>query len=149
MHVMFRLVGGMHPPPPLNPPLFEAYTSLQKCSVLGLRTALFFGLLKMSQYHSPLLFRWNFTKNLQFSPRRLFFRRTLARCVLGPWPRAFLSLASKGSVLGEAVLGVGLGFFCVVGLEPGVLDSTSARLTDWYFFLNAVNENWKRLPASN
>ena len=34
-------------------------------------------------------------------------------CVLGPWPwpRAFLSLASRVSVLGKAVLGLGLGFF--------------------------------------
>ena len=38
-------------------------------------------------------------------------------CVLGPWPwpRAFLSLASRGSVLGKAALGLGLGlgfFLC-------------------------------------
>ena len=36
-------------------------------------------------------------------------------CVLGPWPRAFLSLASRVSVLGKAVLGLGLGlgfFLC-------------------------------------
>ena len=41
-----------------------------------------------------------------------FFENTCA-CVLGPWPwsRAFLSLASKGSVLGKAVLDLGLGFF--------------------------------------
>ena len=34
-------------------------------------------------------------------------------CVLGPWPwpRAFLSLASRGSVLGKAVLGLGF-FLC-------------------------------------
>ena len=44
-----------------------------------------------------------------------------------PWPRAFLSLASRGSVLEKAVLGLGLGFFCVLGLglEACVLDSTS------------------------
>ena len=58
-----------------------------------------------------------------------FFWRALALCVLGPWPwpRAFLSLASRVSVLGKAVLGLGLGFFCVLGLglEPCVLDSTS------------------------
>ena len=42
-----------------------------------------------------------------------FFWRALALCVLGPWPwpRAFLSLASRVSVLGKAVLGLGLGFF--------------------------------------
>ena len=37
-----------------------------------------------------------------------FFGERLRLC---PWPRAFLSLASRGSVLGKAVLGLGLGFF--------------------------------------
>ena len=57
--------------------------------------------------------------------KTFFFWRALA---LGPWPRAFLSLASRVSVLGKAVLGLGLGFFCVLGLglESCVLDSTSA-----------------------
>ena len=36
-----------------------------------------------------------------------------------------MSLASRGSVLGKAVLGLGLVFFCVLGLEPCVLDSSS------------------------
>ena len=53
----------------------------------------------------------------------LFLESTCA-CVLGPWPQAFLSLASRVSVLGKA--GLGLGFFCVLGLEPCVLDTTSA-----------------------
>ena len=44
--------------------------------------------------------------------RPFLFRRTLAP-VLGPWPWAFLSLASGGSVLGKAVLGLNLGFFFV------------------------------------
>ena len=59
-----------------------------------------------------------------------FFSESTCACVLGPWPwpRAFLSLASRVSVLGKAVLG--LGFFCVLGLglEPCVLDSTSGIL---------------------
>ena len=44
---------------------------------------------------------------------KTFFLENTCGCVLGPWPwpRAFLSLASKGSVLGKAVLGLGLGFF--------------------------------------
>ena len=60
-----------------------------------------------------------------------FFSESTCACVLGPWPwpRAFLSLASRVSVLGKAVLDLGLGFFCVLGLglglEPCVLDSTS------------------------
>ena len=58
--------------------------------------------------------------------RPFFVLENTCGCVLGPWPRAFLSLASRGSVLGKAVLGLGLGFFCVLGLEPYVLDSTSA-----------------------
>ena len=40
-----------------------------------------------------------------------------------PWPRAFLSLASSGSVLGKAVLG--LGFFLCPWPWPCVFDSTS------------------------
>ena len=54
-----------------------------------------------------------------------FFLESTCACVLGPWPRAFLSLASRVSVPGKAVLGLGLGFFCVLGLKPCVLDSTS------------------------
>ena len=42
-----------------------------------------------------------------------FFLESTCACVLGPWPwpRAFLSLASIVSVLGKAVLGLGLGCF--------------------------------------
>ena len=51
----------------------------------------------------------NFCEDLFF----FFFWRALALCVLGPWPwpRAFLSLASRVSVLGKAVLGLGF-FLC-------------------------------------
>ena len=46
-----------------------------------------------------------------------FFLESTCACVLGPWPwpRAFLSLASRVSVLGKVVLGLGLGlgfFLC-------------------------------------
>ena len=57
----------------------------------------------------------------------LFFLESTCACVLGPWPRprAFLSLASRVSAFGKTVLGP---VFCVLGLglEPCVLDSTSA-----------------------
>ena len=76
----------------------------------------------------------NFCEDLFFGDRLknfcedLFFLENTCTCVLGPWPwpRAFLPLALRVSVLGKAVLGLGLGFFCVLGLEPCVLDSTSA-----------------------
>ena len=56
----------------------------------------------------------------------LFFGEHLLLCPLSlSWPRAYLSLAWRRPVLGRAVLGLGLGFFCVLGLEPCVLDSTS------------------------
>ena len=65
-------------------------------------------------------------RELEVNLLRLFFFKTLARRVLGPWvwPQAFLSLASRGSVLG-------LGLFCVLGLglEPCVFDSTSAIIS--------------------
>ena len=38
----------------------------------------------------------------------LILLKTLARCVLGLWPWAFLFLASRESVLGKSVLGLGL-----------------------------------------
>ena len=60
----------------------------------------------------------NFCEDLLRSPEKFLWRpfffyfwRALALCVLNPWPRAFLSLASRVSVLGKAVLGLGLGFF--------------------------------------
>ena len=52
-----------------------------------------------------------------------FLENTCA-CVLGPWPRTFQTLASRGSVLGRAVLGLGFFRFLGLGLEPCVLDST-------------------------
>ena len=50
----------------------------------------------------------NFCEDLFFFS---FFLESACACVLGPWARAFLSLASRVSVLGKAVLGLGLGFF--------------------------------------
>ena len=49
----------------------------------------------------------------KFCENLFFFLESSCACVLGPWPwpRAFLSLASRVSVLGKAVLGLGLGFF--------------------------------------
>ena len=59
---------------------------------------------------------------------KTFFLENTCLCVLSPWfwHRALLSLASRGSVIGRAVLG--FEFFCVLGLEPCVLDSTSDQL---------------------
>ena len=68
---------------------------------------------------------WRLPKKLFWRP---FFLENTCGCVLGPWPwlRAFLSLASRGSVHEKTVLG--LGIFCGLGLGPCVLDSTSANL---------------------
>ena len=75
------------------------------------------------------------------SPEKKFFLENTCACVLGPWPwpRAFLSLASRGSVLGKAVLGLGLGFFCVLGLglEPCVLDSISGFYGSLYIHISS------------
>ena len=51
---------------------------------------------------------WRLPEKLFLRP---FFLENTCGCVLGPWPRAFLSLASRGSVLGKAVLGLGF-FLC-------------------------------------
>ena len=87
---------------------------LENWPVSGSRTALFFELLKFCGDRLK-----NFCED---------FGEHLRLC---PWPRAFLSSASRVPVLGKAVLGLGLGFFCVLGLglEPCVLDSTSAKNT--------------------
>ena len=55
--------------------------------------------------------RMKFRKNMRFLRNDLFFflffGNHLRSCVLGPWPRALLSLASRGSVLENSVLGFG------------------------------------------
>ena len=73
------------------------------------RTALFFDLLKMGQPF--FFFVRNFAEILRFSRRPFFGDHCLARCNLGPWPRAFLSLVSRASVLSKSVLGLGF-FLC-------------------------------------
>ena len=113
--------------------------SPRKCPVLGSRTALFFDVLKMGQGHDQFcvvlknarevakkilktIFILENARNFgakTFSFFFFFFEITSAFCT---W-----SLASRGFVLGRAVLGLGLGFFCVLvlGLKCCVLDSTS------------------------
>ena len=71
--------------------------------------------------------RLNFPENLRIFRAKTVFLRSLPRCVLGPWPSAFLSLASRGSVLGKTVLDL--------GLKPCVLDSTS----DIYVVKDAIS----------
>ena len=101
----------------------------------------FFDLLKMGQDYKQCCFvlehtrelaknnfwRLIFVKNLQICGRRpfflfylfnFFFWKTLLRCVLDPWSRAFLPLAPRRFVLG-------FGFFCVLGLRPSVFNSNS------------------------
>ena len=89
---------------------------LENWPVLGLRTALFFELLKfcgaLEKFFGKRFFCGDRLKN--FCEDLFFFSlESTGACVLGPWPwpRAFLSLASRVSVLGKAVLGLGLGFF--------------------------------------
>ena len=118
-------------------------SSPQKLPCPRLEDSTFFDLLKMGHGHD-LLFTllWKTAESsgktcedlfFMRSPEKKFedlvFRRTLAPVSFGPWPwpRAFLSLVSRGCVLEKSVLGLGLGlgFFCVLGLVPCVLDSTS------------------------
>ena len=88
---------------------------LKNCPVLGSRTTLFF---------EPLKFCWKTPETsrnicedlfcfhqLEIAWKKIlktYFKEHLRLC---PRPRAFLSLASRGSVLGRAVLGLGVGFF--------------------------------------
>ena len=85
---------------------------LENWPVLGSRTALFFELLKFCEALENLFGKRFFSGDrLKNFSEDLFFFEIACACVLGPWPRAFLSLASRVSVLGKAVLGLGLGFF--------------------------------------
>ena len=84
---------------------------LENWPVLGSRTALFFELKfcgALEKFFGKHFFveiaEKIFVKTFFF-----FFLESTCACVLGPWPRAFLSLASRVSVLVKAVLG--LGFF--------------------------------------
>ena len=79
--------------------------------------------------------------------KTFFFLESTCACVLGPWPwpRAFLSLASRVFVLGKAVLGLGLGFFFVslaltsslVSSTPPLLQQTKQKRS--YFYLTIIN----------
>ena len=128
---------------------------LENWPVLGSRTARFFGMLKfwdrLKNVCEDLFFFFfffgdrlkNFCEDLFF----FFFWRALALCVLGPWPWAFLSLASRVSVLGKAVLGLGLGFFLCPWPWPRVLCprlhlckfGTKTRLKPSYEQLQVLN----------
>ena len=75
-----------------------------------------------------IFFFWDRLKNFF---EELFFSENTSTCVLGPWPwpQAFLSLASRGSVLGRAFLGLGLGFFFVsLALASSLVSSTPPLL---------------------
>ena len=104
----------------------EASKVLENWPVLGLRTALFFDLLKfrgaLEKFLENVFFCGDRLKH--FCEDLFFFGEHLCLC---PWPRAFLSLASRVSVLGKAVLG--LGFFLCPWPWPRVLDSTSSLLS--------------------
>ena len=57
-----------------------------------------------------------FAKIYDFFACRLFLENT---CAVYPW-----YLALRGPVLGKSVLGIGLGFFCVLGLGPSLVSCT-------------------------
>ena len=97
---------------------------LENCPVLVSRTAVFFKWLKFCRspenFFEDLFFVESQKKNL-----KPFFSENASVCVLGPWPwpQAFLSLASRGFVLGRAVLGLGL-FFAFLTLSSSLVSST-------------------------
>ena len=81
---------------------------------------------RLKSFCEDLFFFWDLLKNCRedlffffffgdrlkiFSEDLFFFLESTCVCVLGSWPRAFLSLSSRVSVLGKAVLGLGLGIF--------------------------------------
>ena len=110
---------------------------LENCPILGSRTAVFFELkfCRSREKNFEDLCFWRSPEN--FSEEDFFFGEHLR---LSPLP-----LASRGPVLGRAVLGLGL--FCVLGLKPCVLDSTfvnNSQLVLWIYvshfqIVNCVN----------
>ena len=113
---------------------------LKNCPVLGSRTALFFVPLKSCWktletlrkickdlflfsaianlkkiFEDPFFLEISWKTFFCRSPETIFSRPFFMEdtCRLCPWT---LALASKGTVFGRAVLGLGLGFFCVLSL---------------------------------
>ena len=98
-------------------------SSPQNWPVLGSRTALFFELLKVCGALETFFGKRFFVEIAwKIFVKTFFFGKHLRLCPW-PWPRAFLSLASRVSVLGEAVLDLGLGFF-FVSLASSLVFST-------------------------
>ena len=118
---------------------------LENWPVLGSRTALFFGKLKfcgaVEKFFGKRFFVKNFCEDLFFFFYRLknfcedlfFFFFLESTCALRPWSLAssipVLGLESRECLSSERLsLALASDFFCVLGLglEPCVLDSTSA-----------------------
>ena len=82
------------------------------------------------------IFKTFFAWNKFWGP---FFLENTFACVLGPWSRAFLCLASRGSVFGRAVLGLGRGFF--VSLASSLVSSTPP-LTENHLLYRLIKKCW-------
>ena len=104
---------------------------LKNWPVLGSRTALFFELLKFCGAVEKFFgkrFLWRSFEKFLWRPFFFFWRAfALVSLVLGlglehscPWPRECLSSE-------RLFLALASDFFCVLGLEPCVLDSTSVN----------------------
>ena len=92
---------------------------LENCPVFDLKRAVSFELLKVCGAPEKFFGKRFFSGDcLKIFSEDLFFLESTCACVLGPWPRAFLFLASKWSVLDNGVLSLGF-FFCVLGLGLG------------------------------
>ena len=104
---------------------------LKNWPVLGSTTAVFFELLKFCVSLEKFFGKRFFVEIAgKIFVKTFFFLECTCACVLGPWPwpRAFLSLASRVSVLGKAVLGLGLGFFMSLALASSLVSSTPPLL---------------------
>ena len=91
---------------------------LKNCPVLDSKTAVFFELLKVCGAPEKFFGKRFSGDRLKIFSEDLCFLESTCTCVLGPWPR-------EGLPSGK--MSLALDFFCVLGLEPCVLDSTSGR----------------------
>ena len=105
---------------------------LENWPVLGSRTALFFELLKFCGALEKFFGKRSFVEIAwKIFVKTFFFGEHLLLC---PWPRECLS---------SERLSLASDFFCVLGLEPCVLDSTSASQSLYrYVLMQTVKSNW-------
>ena len=101
---------------------------LENGPVLGSRTALFFKLLKVCGAPKNFFGKRYSLKIARKKILKTFFLESTCACVLGPWPRAFLSLALEGLSSVGLLLALASDFFVFLALASSLVSSTPPLL---------------------